>query len=420
MPEETPEQLELGIVEDRDMSVCADRWHTNGPVPTEEICPNCDRCEDCCPCIVCSSCSDRTQNYCEECNHCNDCCDCNHCNDCGRTQNSVCSGCDRCDGCGCECDEESNGDSLIDGRLKFHAARKDQYKLNPSKRFISLEVEVSEGDGQSVHDTCMKYSDAIVEDGSLPDSGWELNMNPSQGDVFVEHCNDIAKGLKIGEACVDSSCGMHCHVDARDYGWFDLFKLIKLYSIVENGMFSIVSPSRKQGQYSKPCRDLFSSCSNFKTFKVDLMSALYDYSVPVKGKRKSQDGNSHIYFTNYNSGKAHKNSHGSPKVLAARSEKYNGARYSALNIHSYFYRGTIEFRHHQGTTQASKMIHWGRICAAVIDSATKMSLKEIANLNELTSFDALLSILSDDLKTWAMPRKKDMEAVRGSDRRGEC
>ncbi len=361
----------------------------------ESVCSLCDRCPDCCHCDHCEHCGDATDNQCSNCNNCSDCCECYYCEGCGdrHYSDNFCGDCDHCNDC-CTCG--SGSPCTYSGKLKFHTAKLGEFKLNPSKRHISLEIEVSDGDSEEMHSTLRDWSDSLVEDGSLPDSGWELNLNPSSGDRFIEHTNEIAQALREVHASVNGSCGMHCHVDARDFGWFDLFKLCKLYSKVEDGMFRLVARSRRNNHYSEACGDFYNFHS-FKTFKMDLIRKLYGWT-PGKQKPCTTYGKTHKC--------AHKN--GGYRAFSERGDKYHHSRYHALNLHSFFYRQTVEFRHHHGTTAAKKMQGWGMVCASVMDAASRMTLNEIENLQG-DSFDVLTSVLSPNLKEWAIARSTSLD-----------
>jgi hypothetical protein len=241
-----------------------------------------------------------------------------------------------------------------------------------------------------------EWNDAIVEDGSLPDAGFEINSNPTNGDLFIEHITQLCSGLNTASATVDRSCGMHCHLDARDYGYYDLFKLTRLYAHVEDGLFSLCARSRRNGQYSRVCAESIYFTS-YKTFKRDIIARLYgsDAAEPYKhwdGKKKPS--------TSYSRPRKR-------QVLSCFAEKYSGTRYSALNLHSFFLRRTIEFRHHQGTTQASKATSWAMVCAAVMDSASRMTEAQIAALPH-DSFEALLAVTPFHLHQWMRDRHKEL------------
>jgi hypothetical protein len=256
-----------------------------------------------------------------------------------------------------------------------------------------LEVAGDDGSGEThVLPVAEDWDDAIVEDGSLPDSGYEINSNPSSGDVFVRHITELCDGLNAASARVDSSCGMHCHVSATDYSYFDLFKLCKLYRVVEDGLFACVSPSRRSNRYTKRCGVSY-NFRHFATFKKDIISELY-----------GEDSLTARYGSKAPSTREHRGK----RRLTPMTEKYGAERYNALNLHSFFYRGTVEFRHHQGTTNAAKATRWGMLCAAVIDAAQRLTVADIDALSAHTSFDALCMVLTPTLAVWARERRDNL------------
>ena len=54
-----------------------------------------------------------------------------------------------------------------------------------------------------------------------------------------------------------------------------------------------------------------------------------------------------------------------------RQEKYSEARYNALNIHSWFYRGTVECRMFEGTIDPQMITLWGMMLANILDHTIK-------------------------------------------------
>jgi hypothetical protein len=285
---------------------------------------------------------------------------------------------------------------LRDGTLTFFTAKKTEHRVNTSHRHISLELEISGDDGGGadyVVPAAERWDDPIVEDGSLPDSGYEINSNPSSGDVFIRHIEDLCNGLSAAGANVDRCCGMHCHVSATDYSYFDLFKLCKLYRVIEDGMFACVAQSRQSNRYTKRCGYSY-DFRHYVTFKKDLISALYG---------------SESLLPSYDKKKPSTRSHRGKSRLTPMTEKYGHERYNALNLHSFFYRGTVEFRHHQGTTKASKATHWGMLCASVLDAAQRLTVADIEALGAMSSsFEALCSILSPTLRAWACARRSEL------------
>ena len=163
-------------------------------------------------------------------------------------------------------------------------------------------------------------------------------------------------------------------------------------------MFALVSPSRQGNRYCEESARSY-TFSDFRTFKADLIRSLYGWT-PQKGKRV------HTGMTGA-SKRAHKCSHGTRREFSQRMDKYNGERYRALNLHSFFYRGTVEFRHHHGTVIAAKMQGWGMVCASVLDAAMRMKVSDIEALP--MGWDGLLAILSTDLQSWAITRRSEIQ-----------
>jgi hypothetical protein len=248
-------------------------------------------------------------------------------------------------------------------------------------------------DASCVTDVAEVWSDSIVEDGSLPDAGFEINTNPTNGDRFIEHVTELCSGLNRASATVERCCGMHVHCDATDYSYYDLFKLTRIYALVEDALFSLCAPSRRNGQYSRVCGESY-SFDNYQTFKKDLMARMYgtDCAIPYK----SWDGKLKPSTTFSRARKR--------QTLSCFTERYNSNRYTALNLHSFFYRRTVEFRHHQGTTQASKATSWAMVCGAVMDSAARMTEKQISALPH-DSFEALLVVTPTSLHDWMLARR---------------
>jgi len=306
---------------------------------------------------------------------------------------STCGECDRCTDC-CEC-SDGKPDVLRNGYFQFHESR--TFKANISRRHLSLELEIARIDNDrayAVKDAALKYGDAIVLDGSLPDTGFEINMNPTNGDLFIEHVTDLCNGLKRASAEVDRCCGMHCHLDAKHYSYFDLFKLCRLYVRIEDGLFDMVSRSRRTGSYSRPCAGQY-EFDNYATFKKTLIARLYGKECIEP--RKQWDGKKRPHV-NYSTPRKR-------QTISSFNEKYSGTRYSALNLHSFFYRRTIEFRHHQGTVQPDKAANWAMVCAAVLDSASRLTVAQIDAL-PLDSFDALLAVVPSSLHAYMHSRRE--------------
>lgn len=241
--------------------------------------------------------------------------------------------------------------------LKFHDSDGD------IKRFIGAEIEVNtDGHYNNYGDYCRdfdqepvikavkKWSGSIVHDGTC---SFEINTSPARGQAFVDQINDICEALKKGGATVKDNCGLHLHIDVRDYTADDLVKMVGLWLKVENSMFERVHQARKDNHFCEPWgSDYGDELRHFDLTKNTAINLLYLGSALYGGEVDD------YVFT----------------------EKDGGERYRAMNFHSYFYMKTLENRMHEGTLSANKIIKWAKLNSKLVDFAKKKSVKEIAAL----------------------------------------
>lgn len=271
--------------------------------------------------------------------------------------------------------------------MKFWDADKDQFKVNTLKRHLSVEIEVdkvsSGSDGTKLRAATKKWQDTVVTDGSIHgENAHETCTSPSSGDLFVNHINDLAEAYKDLSASCSDACGLHVHVNCSDLKFYDLRKVILLYSRIEQALFELCAKRRVNARFSRVCGKNYANMSpDPDAFKRQLLGKFYlegrEKSLPARPDKKT--GN---------------------LVTKGKATKYITARYRALNLHSFFLRKTIEFRHHQGSVDANTIINWATICGHVIESANKLSEAEIRALPE-DSRKALLAILPDHLVQYA-------------------
>lgn len=351
-------------------------------------CSCCESCERCCSCWYCEGCSEshREDSWnCSNCEQCEDCCECSRCEHCDDrfSSDDFCRDCDRCTSC-CACnDAHAFGLEFCHNPLTFHTAKKPEHRDNPSKRHIAVEIEVAalgDGDGQ-VTRAVDDWSGNIVEDGSLPNSGFEINTAPASGDQFVNQIRDICQALQAQDASVTRACGLHVHIDARDYTYYDLRRLVLLYEKLEPALLSIVAPSRSQSNYCRPCGTRYADAIRAghlpKETKHQLIHSVYGLDTHGPEQKTMKD-----------------------QLQGHTGQKYDQARYGALNLHSWFFRGTIECRMHHGTVNPEKITHWGILWAGILDAAMRLTEKQIAALPG-TSLDILKTIApTAAVRTW--------------------
>jgi hypothetical protein len=216
--------------------------------------------------------------------------------------------------------------------LTFWTAQPTEHTNNPSKRFIAVEIEVAKaGGGNYVNVAVQKWKGSIVTDNSLPMGGFEINTSPANGDLFPKQIREIGKALDAQGGEATSACGLHVHIDARDFEFPDIARLMLLYTKLESGLSAIIRKNRRSTRYSLPCAAKYAlALRNPGDTKDRVLRAIYGTTTP-NGQEK---------------------------------HKYNHARYAAMNLHSWQFRGTVECRMFAGTVTAYRIINWGLLWAA--------------------------------------------------------
>jgi hypothetical protein len=67
-----------------------------------------------------------------------------------------------------------------------------------------------------------------------------------------------------------------------------------------------------------------------------------------------------------------------------------GCRYSSMNVHSHFFRGTIEFRLKEGTLDPTEIIFWPLFCGWFVEMATRLRDDEVMAINSLSDWVKLM------------------------------
>jgi hypothetical protein len=237
---------------------------------------------------------------------------------------------------------------------------RDTFKLIPSKRYMGIEIEtnfhdyVDEGNLRFELDMSIAQSRLegihadpednrhlgrlhIPGDGSVRrgehEHGTEIVMQPRRGDILHKDVQTICNVLKYGNgAYVSRHCGMHLHIDCRDYDWYHFSVLTLLVKLIEPHVYTWVPPSRLNGRWCKPVSQSFNDFS-LVTNRDSFVDFWYDNG-------------------------------------SFNNDKYNEKRYHGFNLHCHFQANQgLEIRYHAGTLNPDKMRHWSIFWSNVVDTA---------------------------------------------------
>lgn len=239
---------------------------------------------------------------------------------------------------------------------------------NTSLRLLSAEIEICgiKNTIRPLEKVLETWNCSVVSDGSLPGGGFELNTHPASGDYWVEQISNICEGLQEAEAWVNGRAGCHIHIDARDYGYLALTRALRLLSCVEPALFAITPAFRNKNTY----------CT---FWALNYLKAIHTvertYPNMSERKRTVTMRNAILYalYKNYSK----------ETVEKVRRSKGAGARYRGINLHSWFFRGTLEVRIPVGTIYAQNITNWGVLLANILDVAMYRTDEEVLALTKV-------------------------------------
>jgi len=154
----------------------------------------------------------------------------------------------------------------------------------------------------------------------------------------------VCDTLYAAGAAVDTSCGLHVHVGARNVLTIgQLQNLAKMFLRHEAAFDQILPPSRRNGS------NRFCQRNTAAT-----RTALADKLVAIDGAR-NVEALARIMNGGYEPGYA-----------------YTGHRYFALNFQAWMRIGTLEFRQHSGSVESRKVVEWVKLIVGFVSRATQM------------------------------------------------
>jgi hypothetical protein len=273
--------------------------------------------------------------------------------------------------------DETTAEAVLNGvgpRLNYA-----RFTKNTVARFAAVELEVaSTRGGPVVNAACNKWHAPTVRDGSVNrGNGYEVNTAPACGDALYDQLSDILTAINSASSVIDATCGVHVHVDGRDLVYQDIQKLMILWGFIEPVMYAMVSPERYQSRFCKPCGsayynaviDVIPRTSDLKQAIIDAAYTGMDVhgaSITAEALLKPQPPRGGLskppIFYNYRRG--HR----------------NGQRYNSLNLHTWFMRGTIENRMHQGSLDLDIIFNWALMNLELVDLLPSSTLKTVKDL----------------------------------------
>jgi len=174
-----------------------------------------------------------------------------------------------------------------------------------------------------------------VPDGSLSGYRNAEIVSPILGYADIDTLQEIVRALHADGARADASCGIHIHVDGARFDAKELTSLAKIVHKQERLIEAALGIQAHRLQ--RFCRPL-------DTAFIERLEA--------RAPRTVADVNAAWYGRQVHS-----------------PRRYDDTRYHGVNLNSYFYRKTIEFRYFEGTTHAGKVKAYVQFCLALAAKA---------------------------------------------------
>jgi len=340
--------------------------------------------------LNCRSCQKYNQPACTQCKYCKVCCQCRPCEHCrvSHPQSGICRICGVCRSVGCSCPSRPGGinveRSLVGTQRQTSLTHRPLARvttLDRTTRPVAIEVELSNHSPRQSELFRFRHTQTHgVRDGSIRSEGSpiEFIVGPIPGLGFEAAMEELSRWLVATDASVNESCGLHVHVDGGDLKAFEMRRVLELYHLLEGRFYRIVAPARRNAHYSR-------------IYTEDEWERL----LACRGKDKTSGQIREAILRGvYSQDEFDEGATGADEVRQAQlrslrrriAHKYDNARYCGLNLHSWFHRGTIEFRHMEGTVDPDRIRLWTLWCRWLVQLGAQLRDDEVREIRSVEDY----------------------------------
>ena len=197
-------------------------------------------------------------------------------------------------------------------------------------------------------------------------------VTPPLGYEDIELLQNIIRKLRESGAKSHSSCGIHIHVDGANHNANSLRRLVNFMTSRQDLIYEALEIGSRESDW---CQKLNSN----------LLKAMKENRELTKEKAEE------IWYSSANDGYCGGIDH----------RHYNSTRYHGVNLHSYFSKGTVEFRLFNSTLHAGKIKAYVQFCLAIsawaITSQEKIVFRSMAGYTAEKKVTIMRNILTHRL-----------------------
>lgn len=242
---------------------------------------------------------------------------------------------------------------------------------------------------------------------NISDSAYSVELvSPICQYQDIETIQEIVRKLRATGAIANDSTGIHVHIDASPYDASKLRNIANIMRSKEDILYKALQVNvSREHTYCKKVDDSFIENLN-------------------QSKPKSKEKLEELWYKNY---------------TQDRNAHYHNSRYHALNLHSVFNKGTIEFRLFNGTMHAGKVKTYIQLSLAISNQTLSQSnarYTRTKSTNEKYTFRTWLlrlGMIGDEFKTarnlllehlegniaWKDPAQAEKQKQRLAERKAE-
>lgn len=271
------------------------------------------------------------------------------CTSCAKELNLIC--CDFCGNAleekdaniyksGIFCNEHRSGNEYVKPDPSIHYMSIKPGKIVKHHRLVGTEIELESGNLKN--NLWMPDGCGVVNDGSLNSSGREFITAPAASAKLEKIITETCTNLKKQGFVASSRCGLHVHIDMRDFRLdpYFAYKIVKTYMAAEEALLQMLPDSRRGNHYCDSIVKRVNASRLKPTMSLDeFITNYYKYDDPEYIKEDKWHS------------------------------KYEDSRYCGLNMHSLYYRGTLEIRYHDGTNNADQILNWIQLHLSLVEWA---------------------------------------------------
>ena len=152
----------------------------------------------------------------------------------------------------------------------------------------------------------------------------------------IELLQNIIRKLRENGAKAHSGCGIHIHVDGANHTAVSLRRLVNFMTARQDLIYEALQIGDRESSW----------CHKLNKTLLDAMK---------KDKNLTKEKAEEIWYSRANDGYCGGIDH----------QHYNSTRYHGVNLHSFFTKGTVEFRLFNSTLHAGKIKAYIQFCLAV-------------------------------------------------------